>query len=145
MVQAVPASLGQLKRLKMLNLNVNQITSVPTEVLTGCRALHTLLLHFNPITAQVHISSFSRHRLSLHSDLLLRSAAHRPMIQSLRRPVSIKWIWCSTLIRLFWQEFEATDGFHDFEQRRKTKYSKNIATGVSIGSGLEEGVDRQLK
>lgn len=46
---------------------------------------------------------------------------------------------------LSWQEFEATDGFHDFEQRRRTKYSKKIATGVSIGAGLEEGVDRQLK
>ena len=43
------------------------------------------------------------------------------------------------------QEFEATEGFSEFEQRRRTKYSKNIATGVSIGSGLEEGIDRHLK
>ena len=57
----------------MLNFNENQITSVPSEVLTGCRALHTLLLHSNPITAQVNISCF---RLSSHPDPLLRSAFH---------------------------------------------------------------------
>lgn len=93
-LQAIPASLCKLQRLKILNLNDNNITTVPSEVLAGCQALHTLLLHSNPITAQA---------------------------------------------------FEATNGFHDFEQRRRTKYTKNIATGVSVGSGLEEGIDRRLK
>ncbi|KAL3156631.1 hypothetical protein ABBQ38_000916 [Trebouxia sp. C0009 RCD-2024] len=93
-LQAIPASLGRLQRLKMLNLNDNNITTVPTELLVGCQALHTLLLHSNPITAQA---------------------------------------------------FEATSGFPEFEQRRRTKYNKNIATGVSVASGLQEGIDRQLK
>lgn len=43
------------------------------------------------------------------------------------------------------QAFEATEGYDIFEQRRRTKYNKNIATGVSMGNGLQEGVDRQLK
>ena len=43
------------------------------------------------------------------------------------------------------QSFEATAGYQEFEQRRRTKFNKNIATGVSMGNGLQEGVDRQLK
>ncbi len=43
------------------------------------------------------------------------------------------------------QSFEATAGYQEFEQRRRTKYNKNIATGVSMGNGLQEGIDRQLK
>ncbi len=43
------------------------------------------------------------------------------------------------------QSFEATAGYQEFEQRRRTKYNKKIATGVSMGNGLQEGVDRQLK
>lgn len=54
-VQAIPANLAQLQRLKSLNFNSNRISSVPSEVLTGCQALHALLLHANPISAQVII------------------------------------------------------------------------------------------
>ena len=62
LVQAIPVSLGQLQRLRMLNLNENKLSSIPSEVLTGCCALHTLLLHSNPITAQVQVSCFQRPR-----------------------------------------------------------------------------------
>ena len=66
-LQAIPGSLGQLQRLKQLNLNENKLTSIPSEVLTGCCALHTLLLHSNPITAQVQVCCFRRPRLCLLS------------------------------------------------------------------------------
>ena len=55
MLQAIPACLGQLQKVKSLNLDANRITSVPSEVLMGCHALHTLLLHSNPISAEVSI------------------------------------------------------------------------------------------
>ncbi|KAA6428309.1 hypothetical protein WJX79_008533 [Trebouxia sp. C0005] len=93
-LQAIPSSLQQLQKVKILNFSQNRITSVPSGILTGCQALHTLLLHSNPISAQ---------------------------------------------------SFEATAGYQEFEQRRRTKYNKNITTGVSMGNGLQEGVDRQLK
>ena len=48
-------------------------------------------------------------------------------------------------ISVLLQAFEATEGYDIFEDRRRTKYNKNIATGVSMGDGLQEGVDRQLK
>ena len=54
-LQAIPACLGQLQKVKSLNFDANRITSVPPEVLMGCQALHTLLLHSNPISAEVHL------------------------------------------------------------------------------------------
>lgn len=59
-LQAIPSSLQQLQKVKILNFSQNNITSVPSGILTGCQALHTLLLHSNPISAQVwHDVSFS--------------------------------------------------------------------------------------
>jgi len=59
-LQAIPSSLQQLQKVKILNFSQNKITSVPPGILTGCQALHTLLLHSNPISAQVwHDVSFS--------------------------------------------------------------------------------------
>ena len=52
-LQAIPASLGQLQMLEVLNCSDNEISSIPTEVLTGCRAMHTLVLHANPVSPQV--------------------------------------------------------------------------------------------
>lgn len=93
-LQEMPSTLQQLQRIKILNFQHNNITNVPSGILINCQALHTLLLHSNPISAQV---------------------------------------------------FEATEGYEAFEQRRRTKYNKNIATGVSMGKGLQEGIDRPLK
>ncbi len=59
-LQAIPSSLQQLQKVKILNFSQNKITSVPSGILTGCQALHTLLLHSNPISAQVwHDVSFT--------------------------------------------------------------------------------------
>lgn len=43
------------------------------------------------------------------------------------------------------QAFEATEGHDIFEQRRQSKYSKNMATGVSMSDGMQEGVDRHVR
>ena len=46
------------------------------------------------------------------------------------------------------QEFEGTEGFCELEQRRRSKYNKNIAARVltfSIKSEFDEGIDRQLQ
>lgn len=52
--QEIPSTIGQLKLLKSLNLDKNQIRRIPGDVLQGCDLLQTLSLHSNPITAQVH-------------------------------------------------------------------------------------------
>ena len=51
--QEIPSTLGQMKSLKSLNLDKNQIRRVPGDVLQGCILLQALSLHSNPITAQV--------------------------------------------------------------------------------------------
>lgn len=51
--QGVPEDLGRLQRLKILNLDKNQVTAIPSAILTGCAALQTLSLHSNPISAEV--------------------------------------------------------------------------------------------
>lgn len=48
--QELPASVGQLQRLRLLQLDGNAISSVPPAVLLGCMALETISLHDNPIT-----------------------------------------------------------------------------------------------
>lgn len=52
-LQAIPVDLSRLKRLKLLQLDKNRITSIPEEVLQNCESLQTLSLHGNPITAEV--------------------------------------------------------------------------------------------
>ena len=43
------------------------------------------------------------------------------------------------------QMLEETEGHAAFEQRRRSKFDKKIATGVYLGqAGLEEGVDRPV-
>ena len=49
-LQDIPASLGRLQRLKLLQLDGNRIAAVPPAVLRDCAALATLSLHGNPIT-----------------------------------------------------------------------------------------------
>jgi hypothetical protein len=50
LLQEVPASLGQLQRLKVLQLDSNAIGSLPPAILHGCTSLATISLHDNPIT-----------------------------------------------------------------------------------------------
>lgn len=45
----------------------------------------------------------------------------------------------------FCQGFYDTHGFDDFEERRRTKYNKKVATRVCLESGLKEGIARQVK
>lgn len=41
---------------------------------------------------------------------------------------------------------EATEGYDELEQRRRSKFNKQIANSVLMGSGgLDEGIDRNLK
>ena len=43
---------------------------------------------------------------------------------------------------MIWQVFEETDGFLEFERRRRSKVDKQMAGGAT--QNLEEGVDRKL-
>ena len=41
---------------------------------------------------------------------------------------------------------EATEGYDQLERRRRSKFDKQIANGVLLGSsGLDEGIDRNEK
>ncbi len=51
--QEIPKTLRQLTVMKSLNLDKNQIRSVPPEILQGCSLLQALNLHSNPISPQV--------------------------------------------------------------------------------------------
>ncbi len=51
-LNAVPAALGELTRLRSLLLVDNQLRTLPSQLLLGCVALSTLLLHGNPISLE---------------------------------------------------------------------------------------------
>lgn len=50
--QELPSSLGKLQRLKLLQLDGNQISALPPALLRGCTSLATISLHGNPITPE---------------------------------------------------------------------------------------------
>lgn len=52
-VQCLPAELGSLQRLKAINATSNRLQTVPPAILQDCSSLQTLLLHANPISAEV--------------------------------------------------------------------------------------------
>ena len=53
------------------------------------------------------------------------------------RPLSS--VWCVQML-------EATEGYQLLEQRRRSKFDKQIANGVLLSKGgMDEGVDRNLK
>ena len=72
--QEIPSTIGQLKLLKSLNLDKNQIRRIPGDVLQGCDLLQTLSLHSNPITAQVH--TILALRMLMASSLLTQNACN---------------------------------------------------------------------
>lgn len=51
-ISQIPESLKSLKSLKSLNLANNRIAAIPTEVLEGCKELHTLDVRDNPVRMQ---------------------------------------------------------------------------------------------
>lgn len=65
-LQDLPEALGELKRLKVLALDLNRIAAVPAAVFKGCTSLSTLTLHENPITIEVG-STLSTTRGLLHT------------------------------------------------------------------------------
>ena len=52
-VQSLPPELGSLQRLKAINATSNRLQTVPPAILQDCGSLQTLLLHANPISAEV--------------------------------------------------------------------------------------------
>ena len=52
-MQSLPPELGSLQRLKAINATSNRLQTVPPAILQDCSSLQTLLLHANPISAEV--------------------------------------------------------------------------------------------
>ncbi|MCO5600447.1 hypothetical protein L7F22_054560 [Adiantum nelumboides] len=51
-LREIPPSLGQITKLKVLNLDHNALKTFPNEVLKGCLELATLSLHGNELTVE---------------------------------------------------------------------------------------------
>lgn len=48
----LPGGLGRCAKLRVLQLDGNRLSGLPPGLLEGCRELHTLSLHGNPVTAE---------------------------------------------------------------------------------------------
>ena len=62
-VQSLPPELGSLQRLKAINATSNRLQTVPPAILQDCSSLQTLLLHANPISAEVRPSACLAHKM----------------------------------------------------------------------------------
>lgn len=114
----LPAAIGRCSALEELVATDNHLTSIPPE-LGGLDKLKMCNLDNNRIDAvpsQVLVHCIALHTLSLHNNPITPAA------------------------------LEGTEGFQEFERRRRTKFDKQIASGVLMGSrGLDEGVDRNTR
>jgi Leucine-rich repeat (LRR) protein len=128
-VQALPVELSKLQKLQHLNLDDNKISAIPPPIFFGCTSLQTLTLHGCPVTIKVN-QHFSDHGVRCVTCRQRHMCAHNPS---------------SLLERLFTrtQDLEGTQGFAEFELRRRKKFSKHIASNTMFPiGGMQESASR---
>lgn len=111
----LPVEIGDAAALEEIDVQNNNIVSIPASI-GNLKKLKTLQLDLNGVTAippEVFKDCLTLQTLSLHSN-----------------PICMDTV-------------QATEGYEQFEERRRSKYTKAIAGGVILDSkGLDEGVDR---
>ena len=134
----LPEELGQLSRLKTLLLSRNRLQQLP-DSLGRCSDLEELAAADNVLTSipasfsdlgRLKVCNLDGNRIeAVPPEVLLRCSALQQLSLH-NNPITAA-------------SLEATEGYPEFEQRRRTKFDKQIAAGVLIGpKGLDDGVDR---
>lgn len=139
---ALPPALGRLQALRSLSCAGCGLQALPGE-LGGCGALEALDVSGNPKLAALPAALGRLRRLkTLNADGAAALAAVPPEL--LRGCTSLQTLslhGCPITA----EALQATDGFQEFEARRRGKFSKIIAGGAALSAGgLDEGVDRPL-
>mmetsp|Transcript_112 Transcript_112/g.386 ORF Transcript_112/g.386 Transcript_112/m.386 type:complete len:287 (+) Transcript_112:196-1056(+) len=134
----VPNEIGQLRHLKTLSLSRNRLTVLPAE-LGRCSALEDIAASNN------HLKEIPTELGGL--DRLKTADFDSNRIEAVPSSVLIHCLSLQTLSLhnnpITPAALQGTEGFEEFESRRRTKFDKMLAAGVLLGPrGLDEGVDR---
>lgn len=137
-LRELPEELGQLGGLKTLHAAGNRLEALPGS-LGACSALEELNAADNFLTdippafaglARLKLAVLDGNRIEGVPPGVLQRCAALQTLSLHGNPITP-----ATL--------EATEGYADFEARRRTKFDKQLAHGVLLGAkGLDEGVDR---
>ncbi|CAA6657414.1 unnamed protein product [Spirodela intermedia] len=137
MLTSLPETLGNLKNLLILSVSNNNLKYLPQSI-GSCLALEEVRANDNSIEdlppsicQLIHLKSLSLNNNRLHKlpPMLLRECKALQNISLHENPISM-------------EQFQQTEGFQDFEARRKRKFDKVIDSNVMINSrGLDEGID----
>lgn len=137
-IASLPPDLARLRNLRILDVSGNRLHDLPGE-LGQCEALEELSAARNRIEAippglgalqALRKLDLDGNRVAGVPTEVLRGCGNLQTLSLHDNPITP-----ATL--------EATEGFEEFEKRRRTKFDKQIAAGVLMGkAGLDEGVDR---
>ena len=92
-VQSLPPELGSLQRLKAINATSNRLQTVSPAILQDCSSLQTLLLHANPISAEVRLSACSAHSMLAGIGLHLMPACTTIHVLRCQKNVHLLGTW----------------------------------------------------
>ncbi|KAI8475259.1 MAG: leucine-rich repeat family protein [Monoraphidium minutum] len=139
-LQALPPGLGALTALKALAAAGNDIACLPPD-LGGCAALERLDVSGNPRLASLPPELGRLGRLKeLLADGTAVAAVPPALLKGCAALQTLGLHGCPITA----ERLQETEGFDEFEARRRGKFSKIIAGGVAPSKGLDEGVDREL-
>jgi len=138
---SIPPSIGQLTKLRVLLLARNRIKLLPAELST-CASLEILDAAENEIEEipatfgqlqRMKQLKLNRNRVAKVPPQVLTGCANLHTLELHDNPIDH-----ATL--------SATDGFSEFEARRREKHGRIVDGGVMLGSArLDEGVDRRAE
>ncbi|KAI7746189.1 hypothetical protein M8C21_016267, partial [Ambrosia artemisiifolia] len=137
LLTSLPETLGSLRNLLLLNVSHNKLKALPDSI-GSCFSLEELQANENSIEelptsvcSLVNLKSLclDHNNLKQIPPSLLKECKTLQNISLHGNPISM-------------DQFQQMEGFHEFEDRRKKKFDKQIDSNVMIGSkGLDEGVD----
>mmetsp|Transcript_11543 Transcript_11543/g.29486 ORF Transcript_11543/g.29486 Transcript_11543/m.29486 type:complete len:279 (-) Transcript_11543:5-841(-) len=137
-LRSLPEELGQLGALKILHCAANRLEALPA-ALGSCASLEELHAGDNFLSdIPPELGALSRLKLAVLDGNRIEGVP--PAV--LQRCVALQTLSLHGN-PITPAALEATEGFADFEERRRTKFDKQLAHGVLLGkAGLDEGVDR---
>uniref|UniRef100_A0A061S5D8 Leucine-rich repeat family protein n=1 Tax=Tetraselmis sp. GSL018 TaxID=582737 RepID=A0A061S5D8_9CHLO len=138
-LNSLPEEIGQLRRLKVLSISHNKLIELPSS--TGrCSSLEELTATHNHLRAlptelgdleRLKVCNFDSNRIEAVPSSMLLCCVALQTLSLHDNPITA-------------DSLASTQGYDDFEQRRRNKFDKQISAGVLLGpGGLDEGIDRK--
>ncbi|KAK9908995.1 hypothetical protein WJX75_005826 [Coccomyxa subellipsoidea] len=156
-LSALPVQISALTSLKVLVLDSNRLVNLPEEIvlklsknkfsaipdeLGACSALEEIDFADNYLQVlpeslgsltRLKVLAADQNRIAAVPPAIFKGCTSLHTLTLHENPITI-------------EAMEATEGYEQLERRRRSKFDKQIANRVLLGSaGLDEGIDRNVK